>query len=58
MSEMKIDRPHGGLGQHVDIIVPLPEISGVQQIRINTDGKIADERVGIKGGKWQDIDKK
>lgn len=45
-----IDNPHGSVGEHVDIITPLPNIPGADKIRIDNEGNIATEDVIIKGG--------
>ena len=49
--KVKIDKPHEPFGKHVDIITPLPDISGAEKMRIDENGKILTEDILIKGGK-------
>lgn len=36
----KPDKPHGPYPKHMDIIQPLPDIPGIQKLRVDVNGKI------------------
>ena len=48
--KVTIDDPHDPYGPHVDMITPLPDIGGVDKMRIGPDGNILTEDIQIKGG--------
>jgi|TARA_Y100000310_G_C20650994_1_gene799422 hypothetical protein len=48
-TKMSIDRPHGRIGKHVDIITTLPEINGSSQIKVDQFGNVTTPK--IRSGK-------
>ena len=49
---MRIDKPHGSRGQHVDSIVCLYDVPGAHKVRIGGDGSILSDEVKIKEKNW------
>ena len=52
VTKVQIDSPHGPFDGLVDVIVPLPDVRGVQKLRIGHTGQILTEDIGVKGGFW------
>lgn len=54
-SKMKIDKPHGKHGKHVDLVTPFGQ--GADKMRIGTDGQILSHELVLKGGAKIDVKK-
>jgi hypothetical protein len=50
-SILKLDRPHGNIGQHADLTVPLlPVLPAAVKFRIDQNGRLDDAEFHYKGG--------
>jgi len=55
MANVNIDKAHGGLPQHVDLVQPFPGVSGADQVRVSFDGDILGGTTHVKKKKmhWE-----